>query len=255
MPSRHTIENMQAIAKLREGKCLSKEYCGADRKLTWMCSKGHTWDAYPSIIRRGSWCPACNTKQKGTIEAMRGIAKERGGKCLSNIYINNTFKLLWQCSKGHVWKSSPHSVKDSSWCPYCYGNVKHTLQKMKQIAKERGGKCLSKTYINKESHLKWQCAKGHVWQATPGSIVNQKTWCAVCARKKMRKSTHSIEEMHRIAKQRKGRCLSKKYINVDTPLKWKCARGHIWNTIPFSILHRGSWCKQCRYIDRRIRQK
>ncbi len=149
---------------------------------------------------------------------------------------------------------TPHSIKNVSWCPYCYGNVKFTLQQMKQIAKKRGGKCLSKKYVNKETNLKWQCTEGHVWQAAPGSIINQKSWCALCARKKMRKSTHTIEEMHGTAKKRKGRCLSKKYLGIDTPLKWKCARGHVWNAIPYSVLHRDSWCGKCRNIDRSIKR-
>jgi hypothetical protein len=32
-----------------------------------------------------------------------------------------------------------------------------------------------------------------------------------------------------IAKERNGFCLSDKYINSMTPLKWCCSKGHEWN--------------------------
>lgn len=61
--------------------------------------------------------------------------------------------------------------------------------------------------------------------------------------------------MHQIAKERKGKCLSKKYVSVDTLLKWQCVRGHVWNARPYTILHRGSWCGKCRYIERSTKHK
>ena len=258
MSPRYTIQDLQSWVSDKGGKCLSKEYLGAQTKLTWMCPRGHTWDAVPHTVKKGSWCPTCSGKRKGTIEQMQELATERGGKCLSKEYINKDSKLKWQCEEGHIWKSVPYPVRSGSWCPYCYGNAKHTIQEMQKIAKKRGGKCLSKKYINKESKLKWQCAKRHTWFARPGTIVHQKSWCPVCARKKMGNkgiSIHTIEEMHRIAKERKGKCLSKKYINVDALLKWQCARGHIWKARPYTILKRSSWCRKCRDIDRRTKYK
>lgn len=50
---------------------------------------------------------------------MQELAKSRGGKCLSDKYINNRTKLRWQCNEGHIWKSTPNSIKNGSWCPIC----------------------------------------------------------------------------------------------------------------------------------------
>ena len=223
-----------------------------------MCAQGHTWDAFAFKIRQGVWCPVCSrASRKGTIEQMRAIAMERGGKCLSKVYVHKDIRLEWKCKSGHVWKSTANSVKRGSWCPYCYGNVKHTIQEMKQLAKGRGGKCLSKKYINKETNLKWKCAEGHVWRAKPGSIIHQESWCPVCARKKMgnKGKKHTLEEMYRVAKQRKGKCLSKKFVNVNMLLKWQCARGHVWKARPVQVLNQGSWCGKCRSIDRSTKHK
>ena len=57
---RGTIEEMQKIARLREGECLSTQYTDRNTKLLWKCRMGHTWMAKPNHIKEGSWCPSCN---------------------------------------------------------------------------------------------------------------------------------------------------------------------------------------------------
>jgi len=32
---------------------------------------------------------------------------------------------------------------------------------MQQVAKKRGGKCLSEKYVNAKTKLEWECRKGH----------------------------------------------------------------------------------------------
>ena len=48
-----------------------------------------------------------------------------------------------------------------------------------------------------------------------------------------------------IAKECNGFCLSDKYINSKTPLKWCCSKGHEWNATLYSIKNRNSWCPTC----------
>jgi hypothetical protein len=43
---------------------------------------------------------------------------------------------------------------------------------------------------------------------------------------------------------RKGNCLSDKYYNRDTKLKWICEKSHIWEARPEDVL-RGTWCPVC----------
>ena len=115
-----------------------------------------------------------------TIEEMHEMAAERGGKCLSEKYVNSRNKLTWQCKKGHVWEAQLSSVKHNGrWCPYCAGTMKLTIKEMHRVAKNKGGKCLSDKYINSATKLKWQCREGHVWEATPNN-VKRKSWCPAC---------------------------------------------------------------------------
>ena len=59
------------------------------------------------------------TKQPITIEIIREMASQKGGKCLSEEFIKNQNKLKWQCKEGHIWDAPFNSIKSGSWCPVC----------------------------------------------------------------------------------------------------------------------------------------
>ena len=111
---------------------------------------------------------------------------------------------------------------------------------MRNLARDRDGKCLSSTFLNAHTKLLWECAEGHKWKATPDSI-RRGTWCPQCRGSKK----HTIEEMHQLAKKRSGKCLSKVYLNNSSRLLWECDKGHQWEAI-YSSIKRGSWCPVCR---------
>jgi hypothetical protein len=373
MSKKLTIEQMQELAKSRGGLCLSKKYVGKDARLKWKCKKGHEWETSYGNIRSGTWCPHCARKFKLTIEEMIDWAKIKGGKCLSEEYTNSKTKLRWQCKEGHEWATIPNIIQQGRWCPLCsqrvsericrgffetifqkkfptlkptwlinsrgnrmeldgyskdlglafeYHGIQHyqtrpifikekdeleqrkkddklkiqlckknnvvlievpytvsyeemddyiikkckerkvsvpeitkkidyklldvfspqRLREMKDLAKLRGGLCLSKRYINRSTKLKWKCAEGHIWEATPHSVKNKPSWCHYCGGS----AKLTIEQMQEIAKSRGGKCLSKTYVNSQTKLKWKCKEGHEWNSIPASI-NQGHWCQKCWY--------
>jgi hypothetical protein len=176
------LNDVKEIAASRGGFCISDKYIGVMKKLKWKCAKGHVWETAPCTIKQGAWCPKCAGKQKHTIEEMHEIAKEHGGKCLSETYINSGTELTWQCAREHIWKATPKSVLISkSWCLECSGSKKLTIEAMQQIAKERDGKCLSTKYINAHTKLRWQCFKGHIWEAKPSDVKNGNNWCPSCA--------------------------------------------------------------------------
>ena len=58
----------------------------------------------------------------------------------------------------------------------------------------------------------------------------------------------TIKEMQKIAKKRGGKCLSHRYINSRTKMKWQCKMGHQWFAIPDSV-KRGFWCKRCSMLN------
>jgi len=119
--------------------------------------------------------------RKLTIEEMRLLADSRGGYCLSTKYINNHTKLKWQCERGHEWFATPGHIQQGRWCAECSGKKRKTIEEMKVLARNRGGYCISTEYINNKTKLSWQCNEGHTWMASAGNVINNGTWCAVCA--------------------------------------------------------------------------
>jgi hypothetical protein len=127
--------------------------------------------------------------RKSTLKEMQDIAKTMDGKCLSKKYVNSHIKLRWKCKKGHVWEAIPSNIKQGHWCPKCKNtkigdSLRLNIEEMQDIAKERGGECLSKKYTNSWTKLRWRCKEGHVWKSTPNNIKHQGSWCPICARKK-----------------------------------------------------------------------
>ena len=180
------IEVMRRVAREREGQCLSRTYIRSSEKLRWRCKKGHEWEATPrDVIYSRSWCPNCGGSLRLSIEAMRALAKERFGKCLSPKYRNAQTPLLWRCEHGHVWKARPCFIKQGGWCPTCSIKKRsdarrHDIPAMQLLAQTRGGLCLSTEYKGSAEKLRWRCANGHEWEATPNQ--NQRgSWCPRCS--------------------------------------------------------------------------
>jgi len=66
-----------------------------------------------------------------------------------------------------------------------------TIEQAKELARARGGLCLSEQYINARSKLLWQCHLGHRWEQTSDN-VKRGTWCPVCAKTRKAKGTNSL---------------------------------------------------------------
>jgi hypothetical protein len=213
-----------------------------NRTIRVKCSKGHTSEILAEVLRIQLKCLSCNSKKRNTIEDMKQIAIERGGECLSDNYVHSESKLEWRCSEGHTWWSNAHTIKKGSWCPKCKNeSQKNDIWYMHFWAAFNNGKCLSKEYVLNNVPLKWQCSKGHKWMAQPTNIVSGE-WCPHC---NLNRQKLTIEEMQKIARSRGGECLSKKYVKLSDKLKWKCAKGHVWEACARNVKHSNSWCPIC----------
>lgn len=180
------IDDMSALASKRGGKLITPHVPDSSTKIEWECAADHRWFANPTDIIRGRWCSKCNYDQvsarlKGSLQDMQGIAKNRGGLCLSNSYEDSQQKLLWQCKSGHQWQAVPANITRGQWCPQCAGSLPRSLEDAMEVARNRGGKCLSTTYINNNTPMLWLCELGHQWEASFNSIKDNGTWCPECS--------------------------------------------------------------------------
>jgi hypothetical protein len=116
----YSIDEMREVARTRGAQCLSEVYVNNLTPLEWCCASGHRWKALPLGVLQGTWCRQCYyDSMRGTLEAMQELAASRGGRCLSERYIDAKTHLVWECARGHAWRAVPHSVTEGRWCRQC----------------------------------------------------------------------------------------------------------------------------------------
>lgn len=259
MTKRDELSSLVKFAKKKKGNCLSKVYTNKDSKYIWRCNEGHTWQATWGNIKRGSWCPKCigRLDPDEHLELLKKIAKSRGGELLSTKYQGNNHKLKFKCSEGHTWWAVPASINrnrnrngSGSWCFICErgykaGSFRDSISVLKKFAKEIGWKCHSTKYVGTTSKYKWECDKGHRWEASWHKIQLGRR-CPECAKVSRGKKQlkYSLEDAREIASMRGGECLSKSMGNVHGKLKWRCINKHEWSAT-FRSVYLGTWCSRC----------
>ncbi|MDY0061002.1 MAG: hypothetical protein RBU45_14420 [Myxococcota bacterium] len=272
---RGTIAQMQELAASRGGRCLSTAYISSTTMLRWRCGKGHEWEAVPSSVRYGTWCPVCSHGHPGrhTIEGMHALAAAFGGKCLSAEYVNMRVPLEWECAAGHRWKAPFIRVRVGVWCRQCYrpgparlpspaagaGETKRVRRTRAQITaalqalvEEKGGRCLSPDFESTETVLILECAAGHKWRTKLRKVLAG-SWCPACAQRKTAQAARDrsgvipLDDVDEVLVWAEGIGLT--YVETATPCTgrydfFRCAAGHLWE-VPRPYSADGSWCPRC----------
>ena len=240
----YTIKDLQNHAEKKGGNCLSDKFLMTTTKYIWQCggTKKHTWFATWSNVYKGdTWCPKCKL---WTLEDLEKIAEKKGGKCLKLISgkgIEGIYE--WECEFGDTWNTKGSNiVHNNTWCPTCQ---KLNIKDCHNEAKKREGKCLDNIYINRRTHMNWKCKniEHPPFSMTMGSIRNGKRWCRECHFDSIRLD---LSIAHELAEKNGGKCLSTKYVNLETPMKWMCKKGHKWKVAMLNIKGLGTWCPYCK---------
>jgi hypothetical protein len=126
-----------------------------------MCPKGHKHSIKWGDWQQGHKCPTCAKKTKPILKQVEESFNAEEFILLSKEYTNANTKLNYRCSKGHE-----HSIRWSSWqrgqrCPTCAGNIKLTIEQIRESFEIGGYILLSKEYIGNNNKLHYICFKGH----------------------------------------------------------------------------------------------
>jgi len=84
------------------------------------------------------------------------------------------------------WENSVYAQQRESTNSFSSGKEKesepesYTIRDMQELALSRGGQCLSADFVDIKTKLKWKCAFGHEWEATP-RLLKAGHWCPECA--------------------------------------------------------------------------
>lgn len=246
-------DDVAAIARARGGQLVSQSFSRMSERYLWRCEFGHEWEAVArNVVYNGRWCPECGRRKRSaarrcySLKDLQDWARVRGGECLTQEFTSIVARVRWRCNCGTEWTAEARKIRDGGWCPECAKKLRgqkrrvHTPESLDKFAREKHGRCYPLHKFDVKTPIEWECAAGHHWMANADNIVNGGKWCPECAGNKLL----TIEDMHNLARERHGKCLSKHYENSVTSLKWACSVGHQWMAIPSSIKV-GRWCPIC----------
>ena len=105
----------------------------SNKKLWWVCDKGHEWETSPSKRSNGNGCPYCSNRIVGSdnnLAVVRpDIAQEwhphrNGNLRPQNILPCSNRKVWWMCDKGHTWEALISNrtnplIGGGTSCPCC----------------------------------------------------------------------------------------------------------------------------------------
>ena len=245
--AREVRERLDRAVKSHGGEILPPGFVNFKTPLQLRCEHGHTWTMPPDSIQDGAWCPRC--KEEALMSELRERAERWGGECLSKSCHSSKDVLKWRCAVGHRFEASGAMIKRGGWCQTCRQLPRGDIERMRKIARERGGECLSDEYVGAAIKLRWRCANGHEWSAPPAAI-SEGHWCRRCGwQLPYSRARLTIEIMRETAAERGGKCLSDTYHGNKVPLRWRCARGHTWMAHPNRV-RQGAWCPSCAHSAR-----
>ena len=62
----------------------------------------------------------------------------------------------------------------------------------------------------------------------------------------------TLNDAKRTAESHGGECLSNVYVRTTAPLRWRCSKGHEWESTLVNVRTRGKWCRKCSAEKRKL---
>lgn len=242
---------------------------GSSKKVWWLCSKGHEWQAIINNRNRlGRKCPYCAnqkiTKQTSLAKVNPKLAREwhptkNNGLTPYDVFPNKNKQAWWLCKKGHEWqaKISNRNLLGRN-CPYCTNQLVYEGNCLKNINPKlsdewhptKNNKLTPKDVTaSNNKKVWWICKKGHEWQATIHSR-NIGGNCPYCSNKKTDKNNCLATRYPNIASEwhptKNGKLTPKDVVpGSGKKVWWQCHKGHEWIT-RVEVRVKGSMCPACK---------
>ena len=105
---------------------------GSHRKVWWLGSCGHEWEAVVKSRHAGRGCPYCagrlllkgfNDLATTNPEVLQEWDYENNDINPNELQAGSHKKVWWKCKTGHSWQASPnHRISKGRGCPFCSHN-------------------------------------------------------------------------------------------------------------------------------------
>ena len=176
---KYTLDIVRDIFLKDNYVLLSDTYINNKQHLSCLCPSGHKYVTRLDNWLQGHRCPTCDGQSKVPYAGIKTSFEKEGYILLSNSYVNSRTKLKYICKIGHN-----NSMTWSSWqrgcrCSQCAGNIKLSLDFIREIFNKEGYTLLVKEYKNSKTKLDYICNNGHIHSIT-WSDFNAGYRCATC---------------------------------------------------------------------------
>lgn len=245
---------------------------GSEKKVWWMCGRGHSWGANINRIINGGSCPYCSGRYACEDNCVATTNPELliewdYQKNFPLTPYNTTHGILkkvwWKCEKGHSWLVGINNRIKGNNCPYC---SRHFVDKKDSIVFTNPELLKEWNYeknvkLNPENlaygtqkKVWWKCKNNHEWIAPISNRASKhnKNGCPYCkgkmvcddnclATKNPKLSKEWDYEKNDLTPADVTECSSKK-------VWWKCKNNHSWAALVYSR-NNGNGCPFCSKIE------
>ena len=249
------------IAKEANGWDPSNIAAGSQKRLSWICSLGHTWEARPgSRTYYNSKCPYCSNKLilKGFNDLQTThpeVARRAHNWDPTSIGGGSTEKKEWRCDKGedhsYLAPVNTQTKEKPTGCPYCSGQkvldgFNDLATNFPEIAAEAYGWEPSEYLKTSRSKVLWKGQCGHTWEAVIRQRTTHGTNCPICANLKVLIGFNDLSTTHpMIAKEAHGWDPTTVVAGNQKKFQWKASCGHSWEASLLSRTSLGRGCPFC----------
>lgn len=172
---------------------------GSNRRVWWVCDRGHEWQALVYQRAQGSRCPRCTglpPLAEAPVELIRQWHPERNGDLSPADLTQGSGRLVWwRCEAGHEWKTVVRDrVRRGDGCPACStGPVRYRSGRPRGTVAEERPDLVPQWHPDRNGDLGpdevtagsgrrvwWRCEGGHEWESTPLNRIITGRNCPVC---------------------------------------------------------------------------
>ena len=266
-------DNMTLVSQWNYGKNegLSPQdfSCGSNKKVWWICEKGHEWEASINNRSKGRGCPYCSNRKvlagyndlqtTNPKLAAEWDFEKNGDLSPQNVTRQSGAKVWWKCKKGHSWEASVCNRDKGKGCPICKNKkVCIGVNSLSSVDPDlvlewdidKNGRLSPDDFtVGSEKKVWWKCKKGHSWYASIDHR-HKGQGCPYCSNNKVLSGFNDLATVNPIVAgewdyEKNGELSPDAFLpNSGVKVWWKCFRGHSWKTTIVSRNY-GTGCPIC----------
>lgn len=244
---------------------------GSKRKVWWLCSEDHKWEASITDRTIGRGCPYCAGKhvvvhQNDLASQRPNIARQwhpskNGMLTPEEVTVRNDLSAWWRCDFGHEWRATVanRTASKGTGCPVCSGSVVISgandlltihpdiaalwhLTKNKEITPQSVSPGSGRS-------VWWKCELDHEWLSSVKNVVTGSR-CPYCANKSVLAGFNDLATTNTTLAStwhptlNAGKSASEVTQASNDYAWWQCDQGHAWQTWVYARAA-GNGCPSC----------